>query len=68
MAEPLLNDVSTRLLSMYCDSPEECYTKLINRYPDIVNLISLKEIASLIKVAPETLSRIRRKLTLQPNP
>lgn len=68
MAETLLNDVSARLLSMYCDSPEERYTKLINRYPDIVNLVSLKEIASLIKVAPETLSRIRRKLTLQPNP
>lgn len=68
MAEPLLNDVSTRLLSMYCDSPEERYTKQINRYPGIVNLKSLKEIASLIKVAPETLSRIRRKLTLQPNP
>ncbi len=68
MAETLLNDVSIRLLSMYCDSPEERYTKLIDRYPDILNLVSLKEIASLIKVAPETLSRIRRKLTLQPNP
>jgi len=62
VAEALLNDVSTRLLSMYCDSPEERYTKLITRYPDILNLVNLKEIASLIKVTPETLSRIRRKL------
>lgn len=62
VAEALLNDVSTRLLSMYCDSPEERYTKLIARYPDILKLVSLKEIASLIKVTPETLSRIRRKL------
>jgi len=62
VAETLLYDVSTRLLSMYCDSPEERYTKLIARYPDILTRVSLKEIASLIKVTPETLSRIRKKL------
>jgi CRP-like cAMP-binding protein len=64
VAESLLNDISTRLLSMYCDSPEERYTKLIDRYPDILTLVSLKEIASLIKITPETLSRIRKKLRL----
>ncbi|NCA80153.1 MAG: Crp/Fnr family transcriptional regulator [Sphingobacteriia bacterium] len=68
VAETLLNDVSARLLSMYFDSPAERYTKLIARYPDILNLVSLKEIASLIKVTPETLSRIRRKISLQQNP
>lgn len=68
IAETLLNDISNRLVSMYCDSPEERYTKLLDRYPDILNLVSLKEIASLIKVTPETLSRIRRKLSLQQNP
>ena len=65
VAETLLNDSSNRLLSLYCDSPEERYQKLIERYPDILNLISLKEIASLIKISPETLSRIRRKLSFQ---
>ncbi len=68
IAESLLNNIGIRLLSMYCDSPEERYTKLISHYPEILNMVSLKEIASLIKVAPETLSRIRRKLSLQPNP
>jgi CRP-like cAMP-binding protein len=68
IAESLLNDIGMRLLSMYCDSPEERYTKLISRYPEILNMVNLKEIASLIKVTPETLSRIRRKLLLQPNP
>ncbi|MEZ5106932.1 MAG: Crp/Fnr family transcriptional regulator [Draconibacterium sp.] len=68
IAETLLNDISGRLLSMYCDSPEERYKKLIDRHPDILNLVSLKEIASLIKVTPETLSRIRRKISLQQNP
>jgi len=62
VAESLLSDISNKLLSMYCDSPEERYTKLISRYPDILTLVPLKEIASLIKVTPETLSRIRRKL------
>ena len=65
IAETLLNDSSNRLLSLYCDSPEERYQKLIERYPDILNLISLKEIASLIKISPETLSRIRRKFSFQ---
>ncbi len=61
IAETVLNDIGSRLLSMYCDSPGERYLKLIDRYPGILTLISLKEIASLIKVTPETLSRIRRK-------
>ena len=62
VAETLLSDISDRLLSMYCDLPEERYTKLINRYPDILSLVSLKEIASMVKITPETLSRIRKKL------
>ncbi len=68
VAETILNDIGNKLLSLYCDSPEERYTNLIERYPDILNLVSLKEIASLIKIAPETLSRIRRKLSLRQNP
>ncbi|WP_321436849.1 Crp/Fnr family transcriptional regulator [uncultured Bacteroides sp.] len=67
VAEILLNDSNNRLLSLYCDSPEERYQKLIKHYPDILNLVSLKEIASLIKIRPETLSRIRRKLSFQKN-
>lgn len=62
IAECLLHDISVRLLSMYCDSPGERYTKLIARNPDLLRLVSLKEIASLIKITPETLSRIRKKL------
>ncbi|MGV8091374.1 MAG: Crp/Fnr family transcriptional regulator [Mangrovibacterium sp.] len=68
VAETCLEDIYGRMLSLYCDSPEERYTKLIERYPDILNLVSLKEIASLIKITPETLSRIRRKLSLNRNP
>ena len=67
IAESLLSDLGSRLLSMYCDLPEERYIKLIKRYPDILTLVNLKEIASLIKVTPETLSRIRKILSLQRN-
>lgn len=62
IAEVMLADIYDRLLSLYCDSPIERYRKLINRYPEIQNLVSLKEIASFINVTPETLSRIRRKI------
>lgn len=64
IAETLFEDIYGRLLSLYCDSPEERYQKLIKYYPDMLNLVSLKEIASLIKMTPETLSRIRKKLLL----
>lgn len=67
IAETLFEDIYGRLLSLYCDSPEERYQKLIKYYPDMLNLVSLKEIASLIKMTPETLSRIRKKLLLQQN-
>lgn len=62
LAESFLSDIHRRLLSFYCDSPEERYMKLIYRHPEILSLLNLKEIASLINVTPETLSRIRKKM------
>ena len=63
--ENLLLDIYSRLLSLYCDTPEERYMKIITHHPELLNMISLKEIASFIKVTPETLSRIRRKKLLR---
>lgn len=62
VSEVLYADMYNRLLSLYIDSPEERYFKLIDRFPNILNLVTLKEIASFIKVTPETLSRIRSKI------
>jgi len=62
LAETLLADVYERLISLYCDTPEERYLKLLENTPEILNLISLKEIASFIGVTPETLSRIRKNI------
>lgn len=51
-----------RLLDFYCKTPMERYVILLERFPDIVHYVPLKEIASFIGVKAETLSRIRRKL------
>ena len=43
-------------------TPEERYLDIINRCPDLLKLITLKELASYLLIRPETLSRIRRKV------
>lgn len=63
IAETFLSDIYGRMISLYCDTPEERYLQLLDRYPKIINEVSLKEIASIIKVTPETLSRIRKKIS-----
>lgn len=62
IAETFLADIYSKLIIMHCDTPEERYKKLVKRYPNILNQVALKEIASYINVTPETLSRIRKKL------
>lgn len=62
IAETLLWEVYDRMISMYSLSPEERYLEIINRSPDLLKLITLKELASYLLIRPETLSRIRRKL------
>jgi len=62
IAELFCLNLYSRMLSLYCDSPEERYSKLIRSYPAILEKVSLKDIASYINVTPETLSRIRNKL------
>jgi CRP-like cAMP-binding protein len=64
LIEVSLSDIYDRLLSMYCDTPEVRYRNLLHRYPDILRQVDLKEIASLLKITPETLSRIRKKILL----
>ena len=63
ISRTFLIDIYNRLLSMYCDTAEQRYQKLIKKHPDILNVATLKDIASFINVTPETLSRIRRKIT-----
>lgn len=62
IAEILLWEVYDRMISMYSMTPEERYIEILNRCPTLLNLISLKELASYLMICPETLSRLRRKL------
>ena len=50
------------MISMYSLTPEERYIDIITRCPDLLKLITLKELASYLLIRPETLSRIRRKV------
>jgi len=64
ISEVVLYSTAQRIVSMYCDTPEERYMALTKRCPDILNRITLRELASFIAVTPETLSRIRKKILL----
>lgn len=61
-AEQLFFQMYARYLDMYKLTPEERYISLVERYPEVLQLISLKEIASYLKITPVHISRIRRKL------
>ena len=61
LAEELLYVAWNNIISAYRATPEERYKELLQRCPDLPNLITLKELASYIMVTPETLSRIRKK-------
>lgn len=62
LAEQLFVMTYRRLIDSYCSTPEERYIDLMKRYPNLKELIPLKEIASFIGITPETLSNIRRRL------
>lgn len=63
MAEGLFNQAYTQYIDLYRQTPQERYCALLRRCPDILQKISLKEIASYLRITPTHLSRIRKKLT-----
>lgn len=62
IAEQLFFCRDELLFSFRCDTPEERYKKLQEVANNSLNKLTLKDIASLIGVTPETVSRIRKKL------
>jgi hypothetical protein len=50
-------------LALHFDTAEERYLELLNDYPEIEKEIPLKYIASTLGISPETLSRIRKKVS-----
>lgn len=60
-AEELFFQSYARYLDMFRLTPEERYLQLLRRCPEILQLLSLKEIASYLKITPVHMSRIRAR-------
>lgn len=65
IAEQLFFRRDELLFSFRCDTPEQRYKKLQGVASNSLNKLTLKDIASLIGVTPETVSRIRKKLQIK---
>ena len=61
--EHLFSQVYTQYLDTYRMTTRERYKRLLLRCPEIVQSITLKDIASYLKVTPTTISNIRREIT-----
>ncbi len=58
----LYSMVFLRLINLYRQSPRQRYLALCEKYPQIVETVSLKDLASFLLITPNHLSRIRRQL------
>ena len=63
ISDHLFSQVYTQYLDTYRMTIRERYKRLLLRCPEIVQSISLKDIASYLKVTPTTISNIRREIT-----
>lgn len=61
LAEELFVQTYKRLLDIYCKTPIELYMDLAERYPDFQKYFTLREVASFLRVTPETISHFRKK-------
>lgn len=59
----LFLQIYSQYLDTYRMTVKERYTQLLRRCPQIVQQINLKDIASLLKVTPTTISKIRKEIT-----
>lgn len=62
MSAVVLEEAYGRYLHLYQKSPTERYRELVEKYPDVLSEVSLRDIASFLLVTPIHLSRIRRKM------
>ena len=50
-----------RFVDIYSKSPQQRYDELLHLDPNLFQLFSLKDIASLLNITPTHLSRFRKK-------
>lgn len=60
--EDLAFQLRDRLLSLYRDSPEQRYLRLLRTEPNLVQRIQQHYLASHLGIEPESLSRLKRRL------
>lgn len=63
LADSLFRQIYGWYLDMHRLSPKERYLALLRRCPEILQSVTLKEIASYLNITPTYLSRIRREIT-----
>ena len=54
-----------QIISLYTNSPEERYLRLVQNFPKLVPKIPQYFIAAYVGVRPQSLSRIRKRLSIQ---
>lgn len=62
MAEELFRMAHERYVKLYRQTPKERYEELLKHCPDILQHITLKELASYLQITPTHLSRIRKEI------
>ncbi|MDQ3101645.1 MAG: hypothetical protein M3R08_09690 [Bacteroidota bacterium] len=60
--EELIRGRATREIELLTLSAEERYRKLLDRSPHLLQLVSQKDIASYLRMTPETFSRLRARV------
>ncbi len=63
ISDALCQQTYNRFLNLYCQSAKERYMQILEDCPDILQNITLKELASYLQITPTYLSRIRKEIT-----
>ncbi len=58
----VLEEAYGRYLNLHRMTPTERYLEIVKKYPDLMNRVPLRDIASFLLVTPTYLSRIRKSL------
>ncbi len=61
-SEDLFRMAHERYVNLYRKTPKERYLELVTYYPEILQQVTLKELASYLQITPTHLSRIRKEI------